>query len=130
MAVPVVDKVLAAPKFTGPDQLLLPVDTRKVPPLRFRVSLPMDAFWISSTAPLATVAVPALLPKPLFCVTTTVPVSTVTLPLNVLAPDKVNTLLAVSFKTLPAPLITPLQVWSVLLLCCNCAPALRAMLPA
>ena len=44
MAVPVVDKVLAAPKFTGPDQLLLPVDTRKVPPLRFRVSAPIAAF--------------------------------------------------------------------------------------
>ena len=44
MAVPVVDKVLAAPKFTAPDQLLLPLDTRKVPPLIFKVSAPMDAF--------------------------------------------------------------------------------------
>ena len=44
MAVPVVDKVLAAPRFTGPAQLLLPVDTRKVPPLRFKVSVPIDAF--------------------------------------------------------------------------------------
>ena len=44
MAVPVVDKVLTAPKFTGPAQLLLPVDTRKVPPFRFRVCAPIDAF--------------------------------------------------------------------------------------
>ena len=85
---------------------------------------------MSSTAPLATVAVPALLPKPLFCVTTTVPVFTVTLPLKVLAPDNVRTLADVSFKMWPAPLITPLKVWSVLLLFCNCAPELRAMLPA
>ena len=85
---------------------------------------------MSNTAPLATVAVPVLLPKPLFCVTTKVPVFTVTLPLKVLAPDKVNMLADVSFTRWPAPLITPLKIWSVLLLFCNCAPALMAILPA
>ncbi len=85
---------------------------------------------MSSTAPVATVAVPVLLPKPLFCVTTTVPVLTVTLPLKVLAPDNVSTLADVSFTMWPAPLITPLKVWSVLLLFCNCAPALIAILAA
>ena len=71
-----------------------------------------------------------LLPKPLFCVTTKVPVFTVTLPLSVLAPDSVSTLADVSFTRWPAPLITPLKIWSVELLSCNCAPALIAILPA
>ncbi len=98
-AVPDTSKVLPAPKLTGPDKLLLPLDTRKVPPLRFRVSLPIAAFCKSRTAPLATVVVPLLLPKPLFCVTTTVPVSMVRFPLHVLSPDKVSTLLDVSLRT-------------------------------
>ena len=55
---------------------------------------------------------------------------TVTLPLKVLAPESVSTLLLVSFKRLPDPLITPLKVCAVLLLSCKSVPALRAILPA
>ena len=55
---------------------------------------------------------------------------TIRLPLSVLAPDKVITLLAVSFNRWPAPLITPLRICAVLELFCNSALELMAMLPA
>ena len=40
--------------------------TRKVPPLRFKVSVPITAFCRSRTAPAATVVTPVLSPNPLF----------------------------------------------------------------
>ena len=55
------------------------------------------------------------------------PLLSVTLPVKVLLPDKVNTLMAVSFCRRPAPLMTPLRAWSTLLLSNNTAPAAIAM---
>ena len=126
-AVPGTDKVLAAPKLTAPAKLLLPVDTLSMPPFSVKASAPTVTPFKSSTVPLATVTPPALAPKPLLWVTSSVPLFSVTLPVKVLLPDKVNTLLAVSFCRRPAPLMTPLRTWSTLLLSTNAAPEAMAM---
>ena len=78
--VPATLSVLAAPRVTAPDRLLVPVEVASVPPLSVRASVPTTTPRRSSVAPLATVVPAAVVPRPAASVMASVPAETVVAP--------------------------------------------------